>query len=244
MNGARTANGAPTVNAGSAWPVERHRGSAGAFHHRSVPDPPERALWWFEVMGPAVVLGSTQSPDVVHGEAAAGLGVEVVRRRSGGGAVWVEPGVLTWVDVILPADDEHWVDDVGRAAVWLGSAWAIALEALGVEGVEVHTAPMTRTAHSDLVCFAGRAPGEVTIAGQKAVGISQRRTRAGARFQCAVLHHWDPRPLVNLLAVDPRHRLSLAAELADMAVGTGPVDPAALIDAVAAALDATGRAAG
>jgi lipoate-protein ligase A len=231
------------MNAGPAWPVERHRGSAGEFHRRSVPDPPERALWWFEVTGPAVVLGSTQSTEVVDAEAAAGSGVEVVRRRSGGGAVWLEPGVLTWVDVILPADDEHWVDDIGQAAVWLGSAWAAALEALGVERVEVHTAPMARTPHSDLVCFAGRAPGEVTIAGQKAVGISQRRARSGARFQCAVLHHWDPRPLVDLLAVGPRRRLSLAAELADVAVGTGPVDPVALVHAVAAALDATGRAA-
>ena len=51
-----------------------------------------------------------------------------------------------------------------------------------------------------LVCFAGTAPGEITLAGRKLVGISQRRTRAGSRFQCAVHTTWSPDLLVELLA--------------------------------------------
>jgi hypothetical protein len=43
----------------------------------------------------------------------------------------------------------------------------------------------------------------VTIGGAKAVGISQRRTRAGARFQCAVHRRWDPAAVVAPLA-EPR----------------------------------------
>ena len=51
-----------------------------------------------------------------------------------------------------------------------------------------------------LVCFAGLGPGEVLRDGDKLVGISQRRSRAGARFQCAVHIRWSPSVLVALLA--------------------------------------------
>ncbi len=37
------------------------------------------------------------------------------------------------------------------------------------------------------------------MAGRKLVGISQRRTRSWARFQCAVYRRWDPAALVELL---------------------------------------------
>ena len=85
---------------------------------------------------------------------------------------------------------------------------------------------MVRTAWSDLVCFAGLGAGEVTAAAPaadarppKLVGISQRRTRDGARFQCAVLHHWDPEPLLNVLALDPESRCRATGELTEVASG-------------------------
>ncbi len=53
---------------------------------------------------------------------------------------------------------------------------------------------------SSLVCFAGVGPGEVLVGGRKAVGISQRRTKEWARFQCAAYRRWDPAALVGLLA--------------------------------------------
>jgi lipoate-protein ligase A len=123
--------------------------------------------------------------------------VEVVRRHSGGGAVYLEPGATLWVDVMLPRGDELWDDDVGRATHWLGERWAAAIG----DGASVHRGAMVRTALSDLVCFAGLGPGEVTIANRKAVGISQRRTRVGARFQCVAYARWDPRAVADLLAV-------------------------------------------
>ncbi|ABS05494.1 lipoate--protein ligase family protein [Kineococcus radiotolerans] len=53
--------------------------------------PPTLRVW--EWASPAVVLGSFQSlVNEVDGEAARRLGVEVVRRISGGGAMFVEPG--------------------------------------------------------------------------------------------------------------------------------------------------------
>jgi hypothetical protein len=50
------------------------------------------------------------------------------------------------------------------------------------------------------VCFAGLAAGEVIVDGAKVVGISQRRTRAGARFQCSVPLRWDAARHAELLA--------------------------------------------
>ena len=48
---------------------------------------------------------------------AGALGVEVVRRRSGGGAVLLLPGEFVWLDLVIPAGDPLWLDDVGQAAV-------------------------------------------------------------------------------------------------------------------------------
>lgn len=220
------------------WSVERHVGSAATFHGRVLPDPVRRTVWWFEVDRPAVALGSTQRLEVIDLARADAAGVEVVRRRSGGGAVWLAPEAVTWVDVLLPAADPLWDDDVSRSATWLGHRWVETLQDLGVDGAAVHEGPMVHGAHAGLICFAGLAPGEVTIEGSKAVGISQRRTRAGARFQCAVLHEWKPTPLVDLLAVAPATRELIAAEVADAATGIGAVPAAAVVAALLARLRA------
>jgi hypothetical protein len=59
----------------------------------------------------------------------------------------------------------------------------------------------------------------VSIEDRKAIGISQRRTRAAARFQCAALARWDPAALADLLLGGD------AEAIADVATGTGvPLD--------------------
>ena len=161
-----------------SWRIHRVTGTATELHLRELP--PERGVWVFEVDQPALVLGSTQPLIDLDG-------IEVVRRRSGGGAVYLEPGGTLWVDVVVPRGDEVWDDDVGRATYWLGEAWAAAVDG----GAAVHRGPMVRTEWSDLVCFAGLGPGEVTVDGRKVVGISQRRSRAAARFQCVTYETWD-----------------------------------------------------
>jgi lipoate---protein ligase len=211
-----------------SWSFERATGPASMFHARPLPERPGRAVWVHEVDRPALVLGSAQALEVADAVACERAGVEVVRRRSGGGAVLLVPGEVLWVDVVLPAGDALWDDDVGRAAGWLGDAWAAALVAAGAPGpLAVHRGPMLRSERSDLVCFAGRGPGEVTDStGAKVVGISQRRTRALARFQCAALADWDPVAIASLLAVEDR--AALAADLAGVAAGTGVALDAAL----------------
>ena len=177
------------------------------------------------------MLGSTQPDASVDSERARAAGIEVVRRRSGGGAVLLRPGTVTWVDVLVPAGDPLWSDDVGRAFWWLGEVWTEALEAAGVGRSEWHRGPLVRSRWSDAVCFAGLGPGEVTVDGRKVVGMSQRRTRDGALLQCAALHRWDHQEGMVLLGLPAE----AAPELATAAAGL-PVEPAVLEDALLAAL--------
>ncbi|MGH9270953.1 MAG: lipoate--protein ligase family protein [Ilumatobacteraceae bacterium] len=164
-------------------------------------------VWVFEVEHPALVVGSAQRvEEIVDVEACRRAGVEVVRRRSGGGVVLLEPGGIVWFDVIVPADRlrrEGIGDDVARSMVWLGERVAGALVEAGVADPVVHGGPMVMSPWSSLVCFAGIGPGEVLVDGAKLVGISQRRTRAGARYQCAVHTRWSPDRLAELLLARP-----------------------------------------
>ena len=202
------------------WRIEHRLGSPGFLHGLPMPDPLRRSVWVMGATSGAVALGSAQRPETVDAARAQAAGLEVVRRHSGGGAVLLQPGAMRWIDVLVPAGDPFWDDDVGRSFLWLGEAWADALALVGVDA-EVHTGAPVRTEWSPLVCFSGLGTGEVTIGGRKAVGFSQRRTRAGARFQCLVLAEWDPRPLLSVLDLDPTERTRAAAELADVATGVG-----------------------
>jgi lipoate-protein ligase A len=214
----------------SGWELRRLTGRAADLHAEPLPEAPGRAAWVLDATAPALVLGSTQSEELVDGEAAAAAGIDVARRRSGGGAVLVLPGEMAWVDVILPAGDPLWDDDIARAAHWLGRAWQSALAELGVGSTEVHEGALACGPLGRLVCFAAVGAGEVTVAGgdgpRKVVGVSQRRTRVAARFQCAAYRRWEPDPLARLLRLDPEGRRAIAGA----AIGTDR-EPAALVDA-------------
>jgi lipoate-protein ligase A len=166
----------------------------------------------------AVVLGSGQREEDVDEAAVAGSGRSLVRRASGGGAVLVGPGGQAWVEVWLPRDDPLWDDDVVRSSWWFGEAWSRALASLGVHGCEVHRDRAVHGAWSDVVCFAGVGPGEVSVGGRKVVGVSQRRTRDGARFQSMAQLQWAPEALLAVLAGEARHERD-PGELASCAVG-------------------------
>lgn len=202
------------------WRVEHRLGSPGYLHGLELPDPLRRAVWVMGATTAAVAIGSAQRPDAVDPDRAVAAGLEVVRRHSGGGAVLLDPGHMLWLDVLLPAGDRHWQDDIGHSFLWLGEAWVEALDAVGIDA-SLHTGPAVRSGWSSRVCFAGIGPGEVTVGGRKAVGISQRRTRSGARFQCLVLDEWDPEPLLSVLALDPPGRRVGVDELGDVATGVG-----------------------
>jgi lipoate-protein ligase A len=184
-------------------------------------------MWQHDITSPALVLGSTQDLSVVDAEACRSAGVEVVRRRSGGGAVLLRPGEVTWIDVIVPADTVGWAVDVHAPMVWLGRHVAAALEPMmETHDVVVHEGAMRSSPWSSMVCFDGVGAGEVLVDGRKLVGISQRRTRHAARLQCCWYSTYDPAWLVDLLdpgvrpaAVDLTPVATLSADVADAVIG-------------------------
>ncbi len=134
-----------------------------------------------------------------------------------------EPGGLVWTEVTIPSDDPLWERDVGRAPLWLGTAWSKALGASGVSGSSVHQGAMRRTHWSAKVCFAGTAPGEVILRDRKVVGISQSRRRGGARFECAALLDWEPKRLLDVLNLEGSGSRAALDALSDVAVALGPL---------------------
>ena len=181
--------------------------SPRAFHGRDVPDGTPPQIWLNTVTEPALVLGSTQRDmSIVDEMACAASGVDAVRRRSGGGAVLLLPGEVTWFDVIIPAGGPGWAEDVHVPMVWLGRRLAEVLDDSGgsSEAITVHDGGLISTDYSRLLCFDGIGPGEVMLGGHKLVGMSQRRTRDVARLQCCWYHRYDPAKLVSLLAAEVR----------------------------------------
>lgn len=217
--------------AAGGWSVEWITGSAAEVHAREISADMGPTVWVVNPTDRSIVLGSTQRESDVDVAAAHRHRLAITRRRSGGGAVLVTPESMVWVDVIVPRSHPAWTDDIGRAAVWMGERWAEALAAVGVEGTVLQP-PMPSDELARVVCFVGRGPGEVVIGDTKVVGISQRRTRDAARFQCAVLRSWEPEPLIDAmgLAASDADRVRSAGAGLDLA-------PEAL---VAALIDALG----
>ena len=209
------------------WSIVVSRSTAGEFHARSVPVEPTPQIWMHAVTSPALVLGSTQRDDVVDREACERAGVEVVRRRSGGGAVWLAPDEVVWIDVIVPCDAPGWSEDMHRPMLWLGRHLAAAFRSCGLDDVVVHDGAMITTAHSKLVCFDGLGPGELTFGPAKLVGISQRRTREAARLQCCWYSAYRPHRLVELLSVAVEPDALRQVAVVDPAIGAAV--PAALL---------------
>jgi lipoate---protein ligase len=186
-----------------------------------------RRVVWRQVDRATLVLGSTQPTELVAGWVLRERGVELARRRGGGGAVYLGPGDHVWMDAWIPRDDPLWDHDVGRAAEWVGAWWTAALQDLGALGFEVHTGRSVPGELGELVCFAGRGPGEVLHAGRKVVGLSQWRSREGALFSSCAYRRWDPAALMELLDIADEERASLVAELGAAALGVGELEPAA-----------------
>lgn len=161
-------------------------------------------LRWYVPTDGAIVLGrgqrhATEVADHVQ-----------LQRPSGGGAVLMDGDLLS-LDVVLPTG-HPWLaeDDLGTVFDPIGRAWAAALTDLGVPDVAIHSGPATATRLGPLeqrplaeVCYASLGRGEVTAAGRKLVGLSQRRRRQGALIQCGIMRRWKPAALIEALGVDP-----------------------------------------
>jgi lipoate-protein ligase A len=195
------------------WEFGHVTAAAGEFH---ASEPQANEVWTVMVNREAIVLGSRQGPDVLRGAAVEAERIEVASRRSGGGIVHLVPGEHLWIDITISRGHSQWTDDVVRSMTWLGEVWERALAEVGVS-CAVHRSRLAADPLGELVCFASLGPGEVVDAhGAKLVGISQRRTRDTARFQCTVLTAWQPQRLASFLAVPltPTDQAELRARVA------------------------------
>jgi lipoate-protein ligase A len=122
---------------------------------------------------PTVSLGYRQK-DPAWLERARRLGLEVVRRVSGGGAV-LHAGDLTYA-VVAPADCADLPPDLPGSYAWIGAALLDGLRRAGLDAVP---APGLAEAGRLSVCFAGSMGLEIELQGRKLVGSAQRRTREG-----------------------------------------------------------------
>jgi len=243
--------------------ADLHERSAQALAGLGSSAPAARSAFVMEPVDRALVLGSSQPAGIADAKACAREGVRIVRRRSGGGVVLVEPGGQLWVDLLVPAGDALWEPDVGRAAWWVGEAWARALASVGLSGAAVWKGAFARRPGGDLSCFATLGAGEVTWSPEerpapggavatldsvdpalassfgrtKLVGIAQRRTKFGTLFQCSCLLRWEPERLVSLLRLSARERRTAVRDLAGVATGV-PAEPSELLSALMGSLPA------
>jgi lipoate-protein ligase A len=159
----------------------------------------EATMYVVRTSRPTLVLGSSQSPDLLDVEQVGDTPVR--RRRGGGGLVLLQPDDL-WIDWWIPADDPRWRSDVHASSRMVGQWWADVLTRVVDGVVTVHDGPLEGDPAYRLVCFAGSGPGEVFLDGRKAVGVTQWRVREGI-FASTVMHAHASNDLVRFLRVVP-----------------------------------------
>jgi lipoate-protein ligase A len=199
----------------------------------------------------ALVLGSSQRQSDFDLARCRAAGLDIVRRRSGGGAVVVRPGAQVWVDFFVPREAPLFEEDVVAAFSFVGEIWRAAIveylpsvsaDSIAVASGRPSSGPAAADSWSSTLCFAGLGAGEVSIDGRKVVGVSQRRDRNGAWFHSMALVEFDPEDLAFALGGPESRRREAAACLSRSAVAL-PTGQTATVPIGRTAAVPTGRTA-
>ncbi len=210
-------------------PQSYHLALADALLQSAAERPP--LLYWQIAEPAAVVIGISQKLSDLDVAACQQAGLAIYRRAAGGTAVLVGPAMLS-LDVMLPPGHPLAGRDIVEAYRWFGDLWAETLQALGLAArtippEEAH-APRTRQyleqagrqeALLRQSCYGAVSPYEVSVNGQKVLGLDQVRRRVGFLFQGGLLLRWDAEHVAALLAAEPEERPALAAGLGARAAG-------------------------
>lgn len=152
------------------------------------------------------------------------LGLDAVRRPTGGRAVW-HSDELTYA-VTLPAEG---LGGVREVCAEIHGVLRDGLRRLGVTADAAHKGPTLRPGAG--ACFAAPAGGELMLGGRKVVGSAQLRERGALLQHGTILLSGDQRTVAEVT------RGAAPADLAGgltLALGRRP-EPAVVADAVAAA---------
>ncbi len=157
---------------------------------------------------PTISLGYGQPlDDRIDLEAAAALGIGLVRRPTGGSAILHEgPDLEVTYSVTAAADDFAGADDLLATYRWIGAALEAGLRRLGAP-VEMVPVQPSDPAAMPAFCFARTGSYELEVSGRKLVGSAQRRQGAGFLQHGAVMLGASPE---RLRLVFPRERDPLA----------------------------------
>jgi lipoate-protein ligase A len=194
--------------------------------------PPTLRLYGFAP--PALSLGHGQSEAEIDREACRRLGIDVVRRPTGGRAVLHEAEVT--YALVVPAADPRFPPTVPGTYQVVAEALRDAFVALGAG--DVAFGPRRASAAADPACFAAASRGEILIAGRKVAGSAQRRTRRAFLQHGSILLDPDPGRLAACLeGADPA---ALGAAMIGLreALGGRAVGPEEVAGAIEAALGA------
>ncbi len=211
-------------------PQSYHLALGDALLHSAAERPP--LLSWQVAEPAALVIGVSQKLSELDTAAIIASGLAVYRRAAGGSAVLVGPHAMLSLDVVLPPGHLLAGHDIVEAYRWFGKLWAETLQSLGLPAraippAEAH-APRTRQFFAQAgrmeqllrqSCYGAVSPYEVSVNGQKVVGLDQVRRRAGFLFQGGLLLRWDAERIAGLLSAAPEERPALAARLRERAAG-------------------------
>ena len=186
-----------------SWTIETKHSETALAHEANLEEWQKPTIWIIEPKDTCLVLGKSQ-----RGRAFLDLNyleeqnINLTVRQSGGGAVLVSPEDMLWVDIFIPQGSKFWIPDIAKASIGIGTIWHEALKRLDIE-CSLFEQKFTRSEASDLICFISRAAGELFVKNRKILGISQRRSKFGTRFQCALIINWKPEQMIAAFRSSP-----------------------------------------
>lgn len=152
---------------------------------------PQLAL--VEYFRPALIYGRRGGDEDAARRRAGELDYDLLRRRSGGGAVLAGPWLLG-VNLLLPA--AHGLAQLSpvESFRWFGRCWQQVLREQGrasqladATSIATHNAT-AQAAALDWICFAGLGHGELLdMQGRKLLGLAQYRSRLGVLLSAGLL---------------------------------------------------------
>nr|WP_176705171.1 biotin/lipoate A/B protein ligase family protein [Halobacterium sp. GN101] len=182
---------------------------------------PTLRVWYRDA--PAVPIGRFQSyEDEVATDYVERHDIDVVRRATGGGAMYVEPGAVLTYSLYLPPEDVP--DDVADSYVYLDQ-WAI--DALQAVGIDASYEPLNDIVHAD----------------GKLGGAAQLRTDGAVLHHTTMSYDLDIERMLRVLRIGEEKLSDKAVASAEkrVAVMTDHTDAsrATIVDALVAAIGDT-----
>lgn len=189
-------------------------------------------LRFYSWNAPAVSLGAAQASSELNLGHCSRVGINIVRRASGGAAVLHEAHL--GFSLILPSD--HWLvaGDIVHSYERLGRTLSTALRTLGAT-VELIAPEEARTFRppglAARACLAGYGPWEPRFDGRKLAGHAQVRRRGVVLYHAIIPIRGDPAALAQLLA-GTKDEIAAAGETLTKLVGSVEIAIGRSVDVV------------